>query len=121
MTIATAGEAVYTRAVSKKRVVAVGVDLTGAAASKPDLSWAQIALINKEDWSVIGSYQRISGLLDSISLEGLTCPIVLTTGIPKSSLGRIIANRASIAGINDVNAMVRELEEVGGVVSWSTA
>lgn len=89
-----------------------------ASESRP---WAQIALVNEISWCIIGRYRQDTGLMNTLSMNNLRCPVVLTTGVPRTAKTRIFKQYVDISGVFDVDAMIRDLVNAGGVVSYPSS
>lgn len=80
--------------------------------------WAQIALVNEINWCIIGPYIQATGLLDTLSFENVQCPVVLTTDIPRITKTRIFKQYVAFSGVSNIDGMISDLVEAGGVVSY---
>jgi len=103
------------QAVINRRVIATG-QIIGKNTELAPMAGAQIALINEETWCIIGPKKRISGLHSTLAPELINCPTVLTTDIPRAAKQRILKAHVSIDGVDDVDAMVADLVNVGGIL-----
>jgi hypothetical protein len=104
--------------VTKKRVMAVGVYTPESEVEEIGTN-PQIMLVNEKDWVMIAPYVRQSGLMETLSLEHVDCPIVLTTEIKeKGVMQRLIRNFVTIEGVHDMDLFIYRLEQLGGIVQY---
>jgi len=101
-----------------KRLFAVG-RIEGKETETSPYQDAHVALINETTWSVIGSHKQWSGLLETLSLDELECPIVITTKIvSKTAFDRIMKSFVTIEGIHDLDLFLHQMEQIGGNVIY---
>ncbi len=104
---------------TEKRILATGVYTPDANEA---LMNPQIMLVNEKDWVVIAPNLRMSGLIQTLSMEDFDCPVVLTTDIKdKGLLNRLIKNFVTIEGVHDLDLFIYRLEQIGGIVSYPTS
>lgn len=103
---------------STKRMFVVG-KVEGKDTDTSPFEGAQVALINEDTWCVIGSHKRWSGLIETLSLEQLTCPVVITTEIiGKNTYDRLLKSFVTIEGIHDLDRFLYSMELIGGNVVY---
>jgi hypothetical protein len=103
---------------TNKKVFAVG-SIQGKATETSPFEGAQVALINEETWAVIGPNVRWSGLIEYLSLDDLSCPIVITTNVAsKTAFDRIMKSFVTIEGIHDLDLFLHQMEQIDGNVVY---
>lgn len=102
----------------EKRAMAVG-HIVGKKTSSSPYEGAQVALINEKTWVVIGPNMRWSGWIEYLSLDDLSCPIVITTNVvSKTALDRIMKSFVTIEGIHDLDLFLYQMEQINGNVVY---
>ncbi len=87
---------------------------------------SQIAIIGSCDkgytWLVIGPGQKFGCILQQLLVVEMPCPIVDMRGIPIESYQRILdAHAKALLGVDDVDALIAELTEMGGTAAYPSA
>jgi hypothetical protein len=77
----------------------------------------QVAFTDGITWSVIYPYGSISGVWEKCSMGFVDCPVITTNGADTNKVHRIVQKLITPAGVSDLKALLRALEEIGCEIS----
>lgn len=102
----------------ERRAIAAGFIKDRSTDTSP-FKGAQVLLINEDTWWAVGPNKRWSGMIETLELENVKCPIVITTNIlAKNVLERLLKSFITIEGIHDLGLFLSQLELIGGNVIY---
>ena len=96
----------------RKYTFAVGA-VEGRSADVSPFTGIQVLLINAHFWYAIGPNKRWSGLNESLEIEKVDCPIVITKDIlAKDTYHHLLKSFVTVEGIHDLDLFLVQLERV---------
>ncbi|MGB3973410.1 MAG: hypothetical protein WBL58_04565 [Peptococcia bacterium] len=102
----------------RKYTFAVGA-VEGRSADVSPFTGIQVLLINAHFWYAIGPNKRWSGLNESLEIEKVDCPIVITKDIlAKDTYHHLLKSFVTVEGIHDLDLFLVQLERIGGIVLY---
>jgi hypothetical protein len=102
----------------KKYAFAIGV-IGGRDTDVSPFKNAQVLLIDKNMWYAIGPNKRWAGLIESLEIQDVNCPIVFTTkNIAKNTWEHLLKSFITVEGIRDLDLFLGQLERIGGIVIY---